>query len=205
MSVMRPIRSIATAFLIAGVAVAGCGGNQPDQRSAPAAKPPIVSAPLAVTTPPATKAPATKTPAITPPPASSRHSTSKAAALADGRHPVYIRTVDPDSRKITFDLIQFYFGDDATREAAKDHKESPPPNDYYIRNINPALRTLPVRADATVTVNTLAAGYTGSAIKNVGVSLDRLEVMLDFRGYSPPFWITVRSDQVIKVAEQYLP
>ena len=200
MSVMRPIRSIATALLIAGAAVAGCGGNQPDQRSTPAAKPPTVSARPTVTTPPATK-----TPAITTPPATSRHSTSKAVVLADGRHPVYIRTVDPDSRKITFDLIQFYFGDDATREAAKDHKESPPPNDYYIRNVNPRLRTLPVRADATVTVNTLAAGYTGSAIKNVGVSLDRLEVMLDFRGYSPPFWITARSDQVIKIAEQYLP
>jgi hypothetical protein len=215
MTVMRPIRSIATALLLAGVAVAGCAGNQPDQRSAPAANPPIVSAPPTVTTPPATKTPATKTPAtktpatktpaITTPPATSRHSTSKAAVLADGRHPVYIRTVDPDSRKITFDLIQFYFSDDATREAAKDHKESAPPNDYYIRNVNPALRTLPVRADATVTVNTLAAGYTGSATKNVSVQLYRLQIMLDAHGYSPPFWITVRSDQVTKVAEQYLP
>ena len=200
MSVMRLIRSIASALLIAGLAVAGCGGNQPDQSSAPTAKPPTVSAPPTVTTPPATNAPPIKAP-----PATSHHSTSEGVVLTDGRHPVYIRTVDPDSRKITFDLIQFYFGDDATREAAKDHKESPPPNDYYIRNVNPRLRTLPVRADATVTVNTLAAGYTGSAIKNVGVSLDRLEVMLDFRGYSPPFWITARSDQVIKIAEQYLP
>jgi hypothetical protein len=191
---MRPIRSIATALLITGIAVAGCGGNQPDQRSAPATNPPTVSAPPTVTGP-----------AVTNPPATSRHSTSKAVVLADGRHPVYIRTVDPDSRKITFDLIQFYFGDDATREAAKDHKESPPPNDYYIRNVNPALRTLPVRADATITVNTLAAGYTGSATKNVGVQLYRLQIMLDARGYSPPFWITVRSDQVVKVAEQYLP
>jgi len=197
---MRLIRSIASALLIAGLAVAGCGGNQPDQSSAPTAKPPTVSAPPTVTTPPATNAPPIKAP-----PATSHHSTSEGVVLTDGRHPVYIRTVDPDSRKITFDLIQFYFGDDATREAAKDHKESPPPNDYYIRNVNPRLRTLPVRADATVTVNTLAAGYTGSAIKNVGVSLDRLEVMLDFRGYSPPFWITARSDQVIKIAEQYLP
>jgi hypothetical protein len=63
--------------------------------------------------------------------------------LVDGRHPVRIKRVDPDRRTITFDLIQFYWGDDATREAAKDHQESPPPNDYYIRNINPGLRTLP--------------------------------------------------------------
>ena len=200
MSVMRLIRSIATALLIAGLAVAGCGGNQPDQSSAPTAKPPTVSAPPTVTTPPATNAPPIKAP-----PATSHHSTSEGVVLTDGRHPVYIRTVDPDSRKITFDLIQFYFGDDASREAAKDGKESPPPNDYYIRNVNPALRTLPVRADATITVNTLAAGYTGSATKNVGVQLYRLEIMLDARGYSPPFWITVRSDQVTGIAEQYLP
>ena len=32
-----------------------------------------------------------------------------------------------DQRTITFDLIQCYWGDDATREAAKDHQESPPP------------------------------------------------------------------------------
>jgi hypothetical protein len=125
--------------------------------------------------------------------------------LADGRHPVYLKTVDPDRRTITFDLIQLYFDDDATREAAEDHRESPPPNDYYIRNVNPRLRTLPVRADATITVNTLAAGYTGSATRNVEVGLPRLEQFLHLTGYSPPFWIRVRHDQVVKIAEQYLP
>jgi hypothetical protein len=187
MSAMRPVRSIATVILAAGVALAlaGCGGNQPADRGAPA----TTHAP-ATTAPPASKAPATS---------------SGAVVLADGRHPVYIRTVNPDSRKITFDLIQFYFGDDAAREAAKDGKESPPPNDYYIRNVNPALRTLPVRADATITVNTLAAGYTGSATRNVDVQLYRLQILLDSRGYSPPFWITVRNDQVTRIAEQYLP
>jgi hypothetical protein len=29
-------------------------------------------------------------------------------------------------------------GEDATKAAAEDNKESPPPNDYYIRNVNPA-------------------------------------------------------------------
>ncbi|HZD67684.1 MAG TPA: hypothetical protein VFA45_01805 [Actinomycetes bacterium] len=60
-------------------------------------------------------------------------------------------------------------------------------------------------SDATITVNTLAAGYTGSATKNVGVGLPRLEIMLDFRGHSPPFWITVRHDEIVRIAEQYLP
>lgn len=198
---MRPVRSIATALLVASVAVAGCAKSQRDQRDTAASQPPAVTTAVTtpVTTAPATTAPTTKAPAT------SRGTISGAVVLADGRHPIYIRTVDPDSRKITFDLIQFYFGDDAAKEAAKDGKESPPPNDYYIRNLNPALRTLPVPADAPIIVNTLAAGYTGSATRNVNVQLYRLEIMLDFRGNSPPFWITVRNEQVIRIAEQYLP
>lgn len=129
----------------------------------------------------------------------------EAVVLADGRHPVYLKTIDLSRRTITFDLIQLYWGDEATREAAKDHQESPPPNDYYIRNVNPRLRTLPARAEATITVNTLAAGYTGSATRNVAVGLPRLQQLLHLAGYSPPFWITVRHDQVVKIAEQYLP
>ncbi len=184
MSTMRPVRPIATVLLVAGIAAAGCGRGQP----------PAVTAPP-TSAPPAAQAPATAGGAIT----------SEPAVLVDGRHPVYIKTVDLSRRKITFDLIQFYFGDDAAREAAKDHKESPPPNDYYIRNVNPKLRTLPVRADATITVNTLAADYTGSAVKNVEVGLPRLGQLLHLGGYGPPFWITVRHDQVVKIAEQYLP
>jgi hypothetical protein len=37
------------------------------------------------------------------------------------------------------------------------------------------------------------------------VQLYRLDIMLDFRGSSPPFWITVRNGQVTRIAEQYLP
>jgi hypothetical protein len=54
--------------------------------------------------------------------------------------------------------------------AAEDGEESPPPNDYYIHNVNPRLRTLPVRSDAPITVNVLAAQSTGSATKDVAVT-----------------------------------
>jgi hypothetical protein len=188
MTTMRPIRAIATALLVATVVVAGCARSQPDQSASPTSGPP------AATAPPATKAPA---------PAGGT-TNSQPVVLVNGRHPVIIKTVDADRRRITFDLIQFYWGDDATREAAKDHQESPPPNDYYIRNANPKLRTLPVRSDATITCNTLTAGYTGSATKDVRVSLDRLAIVLP-RGGAGPFWITVRHDQVVKIAEQYVP
>jgi hypothetical protein len=131
--------------------------------------------------------------------------TGQRVVLPDGRHPVRITTVDPDRRTITFDLIQLYWGDDAAREAAKDHKESPPPNDYYIRNVNPRLRTLPVRADATITTNTLTAGYTGSATKGIRLPLWRLAIVMQATHNSPPFWITVHHGEVVKITEQYVP
>jgi hypothetical protein len=186
---MRPIRPIATALLIAGLVVAGCARSQPDQPPPPASQPP------AVTAAPGPKASAPAGEPIT----------SQPVVLPDGRHPVRITTVDPDRRTITFDLIQFYWGDDATREAAKDHQESPPPNDYYIRNVNPKLRTLPALADAPITTNTLTAGYTGSATKNIRLPLWRLAIVMQATHNSPPFWITVDHGQVVRIAEQYIP
>lgn len=43
MSSMRPIRSIATALLIAGLAVAGCAKSQPNQNDTTATQPPPVT------------------------------------------------------------------------------------------------------------------------------------------------------------------
>ena len=98
MTTMRPIRAIATALLIASLALAACSRSQPDQ-PAPAAGQP------AATTAPAPKAP---TPTSGP-------TDTQPVVLPDGRHPVLIKTVDPDRPAITVDVIQFYQGEDATR------------------------------------------------------------------------------------------
>jgi hypothetical protein len=198
---MRPVRITAAFIFAAAVAVTGCTAHSAADRDAagPASQPgrpaaPVAAAPTALPASHGAKAPATDSDATA----------SQSVVLADGRHPVIIKTVDPDRRRMTFDLIQLYWGEDATREAAEDHQEVPPPNDYYIRNANPRLRMLPVRSDATITTNTLTAGYTGSATKNVRVPLDRLAIVLPRSG-AGPFWITVRHDQVVKIAEQYVP
>jgi hypothetical protein len=130
--------------------------------------------------------------------------TSEPVVLEGGRHPVYLKTVDPERRTITFDLVQFFTGTAAAKAAAEDGEESPPPNDYYIRNVNSRLRTLPVAAHAPITANTLTAQSSGSATKNVPLTLDELA------GYFPasdadPFWITVDGGQVTRIAQQYLP
>jgi len=179
---MRPrLLTASLLALVAAAGLAGCGGSQ--EPSAP-------QAPTATTAALATNA-ATPT-------------TAEPVVLADGRHPVYVKTVDPDGRTITFDLIQFFTGEAATKAAAEDNKESPPPNDYYIRNVNPRLRTLPVAPDAPITVNVLAAQTTGSSTKDVSVTLEKLAGYFPNSG-TPPFWVTVAQGQVTKMAQQFLP
>jgi len=137
-------------------------------------------------------------------PVTTRATTSEPVALADGRHPVLIKTVDVQGRRITFDLIQFLTGEAAIKAAAEDHQESPPPNDYYIRNVNPRLRTLPVRSGAPMTVNNLAYQESGNSTKNVTVTLAKLASLMPKQG-GPPIWITVQNGQVTKIAEQFVP
>jgi hypothetical protein len=118
--------------------------------------------------------------------------------LADGRHPVLLKTIDPGRGTVTFDLIEYFQGDQATIEAAKDQQESPPPNDHYSRNVNPRLRTLSVRADAAITANQVAGSN-----QDLPVSLGRLATLT--RAGSGVFWITVRADQVVRISEQWSP
>jgi hypothetical protein len=194
MTIMRPIRTIATALLVASLAMAGCGRSQPNDGATDPSGPP------AATAPPITKAPAPGDSTNSPP-----------VVLVDGRHTVYLKTVDPNRRTIRFDLIQFYGGDDAIREAAKDHPDTPAndpwyyaPNGFYIRNVNPKLRTLPVPSNATITVITLAWGEgPADSGRIVPASLSKLAAYMP--AGERPFSITVRHGQVVKLAEIFVP
>jgi hypothetical protein len=75
MSTMRPIRTIATALLLASLALTGCRTSQADQSATPGNRPP------ATTTAPATKAPASTTPTTTAP--SPKPSTTKPPVTRD--------------------------------------------------------------------------------------------------------------------------
>jgi hypothetical protein len=152
----------------------------------------------------ATTTTATSTPGSTVTTTAAGATRPEPAVLDDGRHPVFLKTVDPERRRITFDLVQFYTGAAAVKAATEDNQESPPPNDYYIRNTNPRLRTLPVRSAAPVTVNVLAAEQTGSSTKDVPVTLTKLASWFP-NPSNPTFWITVRDGEVTRIAQQYLP
>jgi hypothetical protein len=175
---MRPARIIVAATLAAVAIATGFYLARSTNRHPPAA---VATSPV-VQTPTTAGGPTESEPVV----------------LADGRHPVLVKSIDPGRGTVTFDLIQFFQGDQATIEAAKDHQESPPPNDAYSRNVNPRLRTLPVRADATITANQVAGSN-----QDIPVSLARLASLT--RAGSGVFWITVRGDQVVRIGEQWLP
>ena len=177
----RRLPASAMLLLLVAATVGGCGGS--DEPGGTGGAP-------ATTTVPASTAGAP--------------TTTEPAVLADGRHPVYLKTVDPGQQTITFDLIQFFTGEAATKAAAEDGEESPPPNDYYIRNVNPRLRTLPVAPGAPITVNVLAAQSTGNATKDVSVTMAELASYFPNSG-TAPFWITVDQGQVTRMAQQFLP
>lgn len=83
-------------ILLMAAAVGGCGGSEePDGAG---------GAPTTTAAPPSTAATPT---------------TSEPVVLADGRHPVYLKTVDRDRRTITFDLIEFFTGEAAPRRPPK--------------------------------------------------------------------------------------
>jgi hypothetical protein len=124
------------------------------------------------------------------------------AQLADGRHPVIVKQVDAGGRTVTFDLIQWFEGDAAAKAAAEDGQESPPPNDYYTRNVNPRLRTLPVTAGARITLTRLTAGQSGGNAAGP-VPADLATVAASGVGHI--FWATVRGGQIQALEEQYVP
>lgn len=188
--VRAPVPTVVAIALLASLAVAGCGTAASDTPAPP------TTASSPDTTPVdggATGTTATATP-----------SSTAAVVLADGRHPAYLKDVDLASRTIVIDVVQFFTGAQAAKAASEDGQESPPPNDYYIRNVNKRLRRLPVVPTARITVNVLGSDETGDATKDLPVDLVKLASYFPNQ-ISPLFWVTVRNDQVDTLEEQFLP
>ena len=124
--------------------------------------------------------------------------------LADGRYAARLVAVDSHRRLVTVDVVQFFLGKAAATAAAQDHAaEVPPPNDVWIRNTSHKLRALHVTSTAPITVNVMGAAITGSAVKDLHVTLKQLGGFAHLD--AGVFWLTVRHGVVTRIAEQYLP
>ncbi len=130
--------------------------------------------------------------------------------LGDGRHATYLTGIDVGDRTLTVDVIQFLTGQQAVDAYHRDYPADPdgPPNDYYIVNDNPRLRTLPVAADVKVRLVRLHEGR-GAELKP-----GNWEELPAYLAHYPdegrrlsgnPFWITVAAGRVTAIDEQYIP
>jgi hypothetical protein len=129
-------------------------------------------------------------------------STAATAAPATTAAPTTGKQVSVGGRTVTFDLIQWFEGDAAAKAAAEDGQESPPPNDYYTRNVNPRLRTLPVTSGARITLTRQTAGQGGgNAAEPVPADLATVAAS----GVGHTFWATVQGGQIQALEEQYVP
>ena len=139
-------------------------------------------------------------------------SPSPTPILPDGKSPVYLTKIDAGKRTITFDLIEFLTGDAAKQAWQKANPGSTdgPPNDYFIVNDNPKLRTLPVADPVQFLVvdqehpsgiADKSISFEGATAYFVALKPDQSDHRLSY----DPFWITVSHGVVTKIEEQFLP
>jgi hypothetical protein len=134
-------------------------------------------------------------------------SPSATPILEDGEHYAFLTSVKVGSTNtVTFDLIEFLTGDDANK-ACVAHKapECPPPNDYFIVNDNPKLRTLP--ASPSVAVKVLASmGSTDLISISFGSIPSHFAGVATSTQLSPlPFKLVVSGGAVVAMEEIFLP
>lgn len=136
------------------------------------------------------------------------------SAIPDGRHFGYIRSVVPQQESIEFDPAQFLTGKAAQQAAVEDGTLAPGepvPNDYYIRNRDSAVHTVPIIRTASVTAVRCDGGCSQGHLGALGeflASFSRKEpptLADDYRGSHSQYWLTVADGRVVAIDEQYLP
>lgn len=117
---------------------------------------------------------------------------------------------------VDIDYIQFFTGDRADKEAAIDGEIAPGedvPNDYYIRNVNPKLRTF--KLDDNLEIYLARMSESGPETTTVSISIFsdyfHLEPPSSLKGLYRrfdqfPYWIYInQKNQIIRMEQQYLP
>ena len=134
-----------------------------------------------------------------------------ATDMEDGEHFVFIRFVDAPARIVTFDLSQFFTGEEAQRAAEEDGAVAPGepvPNDYYIRNQNTQLRDLPVKASLKIRIVDWAdcCDLIRGEFEPFASAFD-LDADTSGRYHGPdsPYFITVKNGFITEIEEVFLP
>lgn len=120
-------------------------------------------------------------------------------SLPDGEWFGYVD--EAGAEELDFDLACWFTGDAAARAAAEDGEESPPPNDYYVRNANPGLRTLSVADNTEVTWLPNPGDPTTEETVSYSDWLEGRQA----RGYQPGVWLEIEDGAIVDIREQYVP
>lgn len=138
---------------------------------------------------------------------------TEVAALENGQHFGYVTSVDVGERTIVFDLAIWLSGEEADRAYQEATGETGHvPNDYYVVNDNPRLRTLTLAPDVRVRLldwNRCCDTFVDADLGVWAEVVARQDFVQDGgHQYSPnaaQVWITVRDGVVTLVEEQYSP
>jgi hypothetical protein len=132
-------------------------------------------------------------------------------ALEDGRHFGYIRSVNVSGRTIAFDLATWLSGDEADRAYQHAGGEGPVPNDYFVINDNPRVRTLPLSSDLRLRLidwNHCCDNFFDGELTTFSRAIETGDAVIEgglvYRAQSS-WWITVRGGVVTEIEEQYTP
>lgn len=119
--------------------------------------------------------------------------------LSDGRWFGFV--ADADENGLRFDLACWFSGSAAVDAAAEDGEESPPPNDYHIRNVSDLLRDVGVAA--SVPVGWLP--IPGDPASTETIAYEQWRVDRVSREFQPGIWLEIRDGEAAIIEEQYVP
>lgn len=141
---------------------------------------------------------------------SSPSSLAEEAPVERVRQFAYIRRlVYGHPGQVSADYAQFLTGAAAIQASKKDGNETPPPNDYYIVNVNPRVRLLPVHPNASVKLTTkpgegaVAEGYASDVKMLANYFSADVDEWAGFR--ADGYWLTIENGLVVAIEEQYTP
>jgi hypothetical protein len=119
--------------------------------------------------------------------------------LPDGRWFGYVTVTRADG--LDLDLACWFSGEAAIEAAAEDGEESPPPNDYYVRNDNLAARSLAADPSVEVVWYPDLGDPTSEATTTFAdwVAQDR------GAGGVPGIWVEIDDGSVVSIHEQWVP
>jgi hypothetical protein len=138
--------------------------------------------------------------------------TPDGAVLEDGRHFGFIRSVDLDRRTIGFDLAIWLSGEEANQAYQEATGETGPvPNDHFVVNDNPLLRSLPLAPDLRLRLldwnqccDTFVDGDLALFAQAIATRSDVTDGDARYAGESQ-YWVTVEDGVVTEIEEQYSP